>query len=689
VRADKELEEEEKAELIWYSMRQGTENLEQVSEEATPLRQQAPQGISVRAIVIGALLIPLNAYWIVRLEHVMFGPYCSSLSLFANVVFALFLLIGLNALLRRWLPRFVFSQSELLAIYTMLAICTGLAGQDGVGLINQVISHGAWFTTSSNGWDRFSAAFPDWLVIRDREALHGHFLGHSSFYQPAILRAWLPPLLAWTVFVLLLCFVSYSLIALLRRQWADRERMTFPITWLPVQMTVGGTGADFFRSRRMWRGFTVAAMLSLWNGLAFLYPSLPALPLGITDLTPLISANPWNAIGWLPVTLYPVVIGLGYLLPLDLLFSCWFFFLFWKMQVVLSRAMAWDARPGVPYILEQGFGAVYGLFAFTLWTGRYHWLAVWNRAVRSPRDTPQTGDGRDLEKSGFAEGLSERAALIWLGGGTLGLLVFCLMAHITWWVAAAFFALYLPFLVVVTRIRAELGSPVHDFHFSGTNNMLPRALGTAAMRPQDLGYFSLTYALDRSHRGDVMPIGMEGMQMARQSRMDAQRMFGAILLATALGVLCTFWAFEHQAYTLGASEQFHQGVYVAQESFDRLAAWTSGSLDAKPNPMAAGAMGVGFLFTVALLLLRLRFFGFPLHPIGYAVSSAWGMNLVWFPLLIAWLLKGLTLRYGGLRVYLQMLPFFLGLVLGDCVMGGVWGILSLILNIRTYNFFGV
>ena len=91
-----------------------------------------PRGVPLRAIALGALLIPLNCFWVVRMERVSFGPYPSTVSLFANVVFILFVLVGLNALLRRWAPRLAFSQAELLILYTMQAISTGLAGLDGV-----------------------------------------------------------------------------------------------------------------------------------------------------------------------------------------------------------------------------------------------------------------------------------------------------------------------------------------------------------------------------------------------------------------------------------------------------------------------------------------------------------------------------------------------------------------------------
>jgi len=638
----------------------------------------SPRGVTLRSIAIGCLLIPLNAFWIVRLERVMFGPYPSTISLFANVVFALFLLIGLNALLRRFIPRIAFSQGELLAIYTMLAISTGIAGLDGVGILSQMIPHGAWFG-ATNHWESFLPAFPSWLVVSDRAILRGHFLGNSSFYRPEVLRAFAPPILSWTAFITILLFVAHCINVLVRRQWADRERLTFPIIWLPMEMTEGGAGTAFFRNRLMWAGFAIAALLSLWNGIAFLNPFLPAINVGITDLKPYLVAKPWSAIDWMPVTFYPLAIGLGFLLPLDLLFSCWVFLLFWKAQVVISSAMAWDTTPDFPFIKEQGFGSILGLALFYFWTGRKTYAAIWRNALRPPDPGMQHGP---------REALSERTALLGIAAGLIGLMLFCRFAGVAWWVAAAFFAIYFPTITVITRIRAELGAPVHDFHFMGPDSMIPRLVSAHGLRESDLAFFTFTFALTRAHRSDTMPIGLEGLQMARLRDLSARRMFLAIMLATVVGSLAAFWAFEHQAYALGASAKFNQGSGHANQAFQRMNTWVTGTLDPHPNGQAATAMAVGVLTTLGLLAIRMRFFGFPLHPLGYAISSSWAIHLVWVPMLIAWVLKGLTMRYGGLRAYRQFLPFFLGLILGDCVMGSLWALVGLALNMRTYNFFG-
>jgi hypothetical protein len=44
------------------------------------------------------------------------------------------------------------------------------------------------------------------------------------------------------------------------------------------------------------------------------------------------------------------------------------------------------------------------------------------------------------------------------------------------------------------------------------------------------------------------------------------------------------------------------------------------------------------------------------------------------------------LKHGGIQAYRRTFPFFLGLVLGDFTIGGVWGIIGLITGEPTYAF---
>src|SRR5205085_3333289 len=61
------------------------------------------------------------------------------------------------------------------------------------------------------------------------------------------------------------------------------------------------------------------------------------------------------------------------------------------------------------------------------------------------------------------EALSYRAAFLGLGAGFAGLVAFSVIGGMSPWLSAAFFLLFFAIVLVVCRIRAELGPPVHDF----------------------------------------------------------------------------------------------------------------------------------------------------------------------------------------------------------------------------------
>ena len=92
----------------------------------------------------------------------------------------------------------------------------------------------------------------------------------------------------------------------------------------------------------------------------------------------------------------------------------------------------------------------------------------------------------------------------------------------------------------------------------------------------------------------------------------------------------------------------------------------------------AGGGGV----TLALALLRNVWLGSPFHPLGFILATAYGNSGPFaFPLFVAWLLKWLLLRVGGLRLYRAGLPFFIGLIIGHFAIAGVfWPLFSLLIS---------
>ena len=118
---------------------------------------------------------------------------------------------------------------------------------------------------------------------------------------------------------------------LLRKQWIENERLAYPIVELPFNMTQEGE-RSIFSNQLVWIGIAISGGIGLLNGISHLYPSVPSIPIWVTSVNRLVTTKPWNAIFSMNITLYPFVIGLGFLMPLSLAFSYWSFYLFWQIR---------------------------------------------------------------------------------------------------------------------------------------------------------------------------------------------------------------------------------------------------------------------------------------------------------------------------------------------------------------------
>jgi hypothetical protein len=63
------------------------------------------------------------------------------------------------------------------------------------------------------------------------------------------------------------------------------------------------------------------------------------------------------------------------------------------------------------------------------------------------------------------------------------------------------------------------------------------------------------------------------------------------------------------------------------------------------------------------------------------------MFMFWAPFIIAGIAKWSLLKYGGIVLYRRAIPLFLGLALGDFVLGSFWSLLGILLKRPTYTFY--
>ena len=75
-------------------------------QDAAPEPKKRLAGISWRSIVLGAILIPPNAYWVMMVEGIYHRGHPSVMALPWNVLFNVLVLLIINQALKRYVPRF-------------------------------------------------------------------------------------------------------------------------------------------------------------------------------------------------------------------------------------------------------------------------------------------------------------------------------------------------------------------------------------------------------------------------------------------------------------------------------------------------------------------------------------------------------------------------------------------------------
>lgn len=648
------------------------------SQNGTNARGSVSGRIRWWVFLIGVLLIPVNSLWIARAEALDYSGFPTNASLFYNVIFCLLVLILLNGAVRYFRPAAALSQIELLILYGMLVTSSSLVGHDTMQMLVPSITHGEYFASTSNNWNHLITPYlPHWLTIPSpQEAVTTYELGHSTLYTWNHLRVWAIPVLAWSVFLLSILFTQLSINVLLRKQWVENERLSYPVVQIPMLITQNGGATKLFASRLFWAGFALSAAIDIMNGLHQFYPLLPFLNVKVNDLTPYLTSRPWSGMGWTQVSFYPWVIGLSYFMPTNMAFSCWFFFMFRKAQQVLAVALGYTGTDiWYPYVKEQAFGALAALVVGSLWMSRRYIADIWRQAFSRGR------------MSG-GEGATYRKAWLALIAFTLVGIGFLTAAGLSLIWAASYVVLYLIFTTGLTRLRAEVGPPDHQFAYVGPSHILILALGTTVLGPKNLTIFTLLWFQNRMHRGILMPQQAESLKAATQAGMKMSKMIFALAFAGVLGVFSAFWAMLSISYARTYPAAYHPGAPGSgfpQEAFMTLASYLTNPVGRDLTGLTA--IGLGAAFALVLQRMTVLFYGFPFHPAGYAVGMAFGLDMVWGPILISWLIKVLILRYKGLAGFRAGIPFFVGLIIGEFVVGGMWSFLRGVLGIQTYTFY--
>lgn len=588
--------------------------------------------------------------------------------------FILLMFQGANALLHklRRVPRFLrpFSRAELFLIYAALSISMPM---ERGGYVIHYLTTGKYFATEANRWEEVFEQYPDWFVTKDEGAIRGWMEGSPAARIPW--EEWKAPLAAWFAFQMVMVFTVMCLVGLIRRQWSENERLSYPLLFIPLEITGGaqseGITRRFFLNPYMWIGFGVAAA---YNGLNILHAYFPAVP-GLGRSLPL---DPYMTEGWLrfvrPLNMSFAleIMGLAYLISGEVLLSSWLLYFVMKLVKVIGLSAGFRAA-GFPFFQEVSSGGYFALAMFLLLVARPHLRQVW-RQVRS--------GGEENEP------LPYRWQLLGLVAGTVAMVIFWAHAGLRPVLVLAFLGTMYVFTLVTARVRAEAGPPVVWCHPYGYDQRMPyQLLGSRYIASvggaQSMALFGVLFWIGRTaYPHQVGQYFVDGFQLAHHVKARRSHMAGLMLLVCAVALGITLWYHLDVGYTYG---QALIGSRAGELSIGWGLSWSRGNynilragLDHPVGPDLTRMVfyGAGFLVTCLLTMARMRLTNFPLHPLGFLFATLYGEHTpYWFPFLFAWTCQRLLLHYGGFKLYRRAVPLFLGLAFGHILIGGfMWRI---------------
>ncbi|MGQ9730207.1 MAG: DUF6785 family protein [Candidatus Zipacnadales bacterium] len=630
--------------------------------------------VSCRALAIGFALSILCALIIPYLDHYVQGTFVGGQHLPPGAVFVLLVLILLvNPLLRFISPRLPLNRSELLLIYGMLLVSTLVPGHGSESLFIPVSVSAFYYDTPARGWDRlFLGYVPEWFHPQSREAITGFY---EALPPGAAIpwNEWLVPLLTWGTLVVILYGLATFLSLLLYPQWADREKLTFPLVTLPVEMTHNPerpfAAGGFWGNPLMWIGFGLAALVGTGKGLGYYYPPFASFRLQYPSLHTYFLTEPWRSIGWTPVVIYPLVAAISVLLRTEVSGSLVFFYWFTKIERVIASAIGHRGGPhdieGYPVWLgAQPWGGYFAYLGMTLWSARWHLRQVWRQTVGYEPPTPNLP-------------ISHRMCLIGCGICMLAAACWLSAAGMSFWTAAVTAVCYAMIITILSKVVAESGLLfVQQTLMPGQvlNNFF--GTSTIGVRNFTIGmYFEQAFGTDL--RATVMPSFIQGLKIADEANLSKRWMVIAFWMAIVSSLPVTYVRCLQVFYRYGGVNcDPWFGTWSGLAGWNALTRWLANPRPA--SPWLAISMAIGAMVLWGLSALRRRYVWFSLHPVGFIMMQAHSMHPVWFSIFIGWVLRVIILRYGGSKGLRTSLPFFLGIAFGDIFMMAIWIMVSTI-----------
>jgi hypothetical protein len=512
---------------------------------------------------------------------------------------------------------------------------------------------------------------------------------------------WVWPVVLWGALCLVIFGLLLGLADWLRKKWIERENLAFPLVEVADSLLRQDAELESAEDPRhpparrrgfapLWAGGVAAGLV--WVSVEALghYGFLGSQPIVCLDVTKQVFAQ--NAalreMTGVVLVISPIVLGLAFLVSLEISFSVWALFFILNFAFMLCRLGGIEVKAP----LFTGWAG--GRF-FPFWIEQFLGASVCFSAIL-------------LTKACGGRAKSRQ----WLGGAALALAGVALLGHFGM-TNLAFIALVALLVVAQTvtaaRLRAETGLPTH--HVSYEFSKLPMVFGlTGWLGAEVYTRFIALAFLPMSLLTRLLPQQLENLELARRHKVAPRTIVISAVVGFATAWVVGAGSFLIFSYYLGDSFQGNAALPgqgpATTAGILRYPLWVShffgeNGLDkfTQVHWKRIGFMALGAGIVGALVFLRQRFLKFPLHPLGYLIllfsiyyewispyykgdGQSRETSWLWGSVFVAWLVKKLIIKYGGMTTYKHTKPLFLGLVIGAVVAIFGWNVCDLICSVH-------
>ena len=626
-------------------------------------RTEGSSYITRRALIVGVILAALMPVWPTYTSFILHSTRADHSHLTLAMLIPFVLLLIINTFLERW--GMGFSPTELLTICCIGMVAGVMQGEFFLVWFMGMLTMPAYFASPENRFEELLLPYmPEWTTIMNREVVRGFYEGiipGSPFPWPE----WGSVLFWWGTFIGAVMTVNLCMSVILRKQWMERERLSFPVASFLLELTgvsgTRGTLSTLVRNRLFQFGFVAVFAIIAYNVSTWFTIAMPMMPFlaGRYGRHVIPTAPGFPS---LVTTFVLLTFCLGYFTKLEVLFSLWFFHLvqivqagvFNRIGVDMGTVDPWSSSH--PAIGWETFGGMIVFVFWGFWIARDHFLEVFKKAFLG-----------DEEVDDSEELMSYRTSVVLLIGCSLFIFFWLHRAGmdvlpILGW-SFAMLVLYVGMARIVVEsglvyLRVPITAQAFTWHAFGIANLGP-ASATVLTLTNTLVSDGKTVGITQ-----MAHVPRLAMAMARKSR---KALAPAVLIGTMLGASAAIGFMLYQGYYGPGAYNFGTGTFKGGGGavlFSNIAVGRIQDGTTSTDWDRISWMFVGGAFTAVLYYLRYRFTGFPLHPIGFTICGMVEMQDNAFSLFLMWFVKLIIIKVGGLERYRQYTPFFIGMIMG-------------------------